>query len=145
MDKISKLVPFYNMLVYLILFVLIKKFIDVTIQVKYPTFTGINFSKQPIVWKYLLYFSNFLYIFEFLFVLFFIFNYKLDWLILCFLYLLLFKTFYYFLIDYKFIYVFISKDKYSKFIEKIDKYGDTILDATIFLSYVYILYKLLIS
>jgi len=145
MENINKIVPFYKMLVYLILFILVKKFLDIIIQIKYPTFDNVRFDKQPILWRYLLYLSNISYVFVFIFVLFFLFNYKLNGLILFFLYLLLFKVSYYFLIDYKYIYLFISKDKYSNIIDKLDTVGDDILDSIVFLCYIYILYRLLIS
>lgn len=113
----------YYMLIFFVVFLLIKKIIDLVVEAKFPTYK--NVKKASPFWQNLVKIDTFLEIVSDIFVVYFLLFFNLNYYIKIIFMIMLIDSFSLFLIEYRYIYLFIDKNETNeKMVHLIDVYFD---------------------
>jgi hypothetical protein len=134
----SKVIEF---MIYLFIYVFFKKELDVTIDIKYPTYDKLKDAN--FFWKFLVNLRRFLSILINLTILVFLYFYKVNSYIFNFCLLMMISFIMYLAFDERLIYLFIPKNSTNDEIVNImDIYGTTIRDIIFLLYSIYVVFKI---
>jgi len=134
----SKVIEF---MIYLFIYLFFKKELDVTIDIKYPTYDKLKDAN--FFWKFLVNLRRFLSILINLSILVFLYFYKVNSYIFNFCLLMMISFIMYLAFDERLIYLFIQKNSTNDEIVNImDIYGTTIRDIIFLLYSIYVVFKI---
>jgi len=130
----------YKILIIFFIFLIIKKIVDVSVEIKLPTYK--NLKNEPEFWKNMVSLREVLSVFDFIFVVYILIFFKLNKFITIIMLFFLLDDIIYFLIDERLINRFIGQtynNNNNNIINFIDIYGDMINHIIKFLFCFYVL------
>jgi hypothetical protein len=127
----------YKILIIFFIFLIIKKIVDVSVEIKLPTYK--NLKNEPEFWKNMVSLREVLSVFDFIFVVYILIFFKLNKFITIIMLFFLLDDIIYFLIDERLINRFIGQTYNNNIINFIDIYGDMINHIIKFLFCFYVL------
>jgi hypothetical protein len=131
----------YRILILFVIFLFFKKSISIIIETKFPTYNDLN--KASDFWKNLVKIRGFSEIVSIIWLSYFLFNYTFNFFITTIFLIILFNSILYFLIDRRFIYLFINNsEKTDQYVYFLDTYGDSIENMTIAIFSIYALFTI---
>jgi len=129
----------YTYLIAFVIFLLVKKFVAIVVEVKFPTYRDLD--SASIFWKVIVKIRtlmNFM-----LFISYFLYNYRFVHPVMLIFTIIFFRSIFYFLIDDQFIWLFINRTHASReIVHTLNTFGDTITDYIITCLAVYSLTKI---
>ena len=128
----------YKLLILFVIFIVIKKTVSIAVELKYPTYDNLNNASE--FWKTLVKVRDIFAILTVLFGCYFLYNFHLNIALFLVILLGVIHQFLYFLIDKRYVYIFIPKNEANlKIVTFADTYGDSIENTIIFLVGLYAL------
>lgn len=132
----------YKVIIIYFIFLVIKKLIDFTIEIRLPTYKNLN--KETKFWKDMVLLRRVLSFMDIIFIIFIFAFYKLNIILIIILALLLVGEAQYILISERFIdYLTGSSSQNHKIINFVDEYGDRIRNLSAFLICFYIIINII--
>jgi hypothetical protein len=131
----------YTYLIVFVIFLLVKKFVALVVEVKFPTYNDLDGAS--IFWKVLVKIRSLMDLMTLLFTSYFLYNYKFTPPVRLIFQILLLRSLLYFLIDDQFIWLFINRThKTREVVHFLNTFGDSISDFIITCIIVYALTKI---
>ena len=128
----------YMLLIAFVAFILLKDFIALIIEVKFPTYKDLDNASE--LWKFVVKIRSTMNFISILAISYFLYNYKLIYAARLIFQILLIRSILYFLIDDQYVWLFINKThKTREAVHFLNTYGDSISDFLITLVTVYAL------
>jgi hypothetical protein len=113
----------YYVLIFFVVFLFIKKIIDLIIEAKFPTYKDVK--KSSSFWQNLVKLDSFLQIVSAIFVIYFLMFFNLNYFIKIIFIIILLQSINYFLVEYRYIFLFIDDNNNNqKIIDLVDIYTD---------------------
>jgi hypothetical protein len=133
----------YYMLIFFVVFNFIKKIVDLVVEAKFPTYKDVK--KSSSFWQNLVNFDSFLQIISAIFVIYFLMFFNLNYFIKIIFILILLHSIKYFLIEDRYIFLFIDDNNNNqKIIDFIDIYMDGSNNVIISMFALYALVKIFV-
>ena len=131
----------YTYLIVFVIFLLVKKFVALVVEVKFPTYKDLD--RASIFWKVLVKIRSLMDLMTLLFTSYFLYYYKFTHPVTLIFSILLLRSMLYFLIDDQFVWLFINRTHTSReVVHTLNTFGDSISDFVITCIIVYALTKI---
>ena len=128
----------YLYLIAFVIFLLVKKFVALIVEVKFPTYQDLDSASN--FWKVLVKIRSTMDLFTLLLTSYFLYNYKFTPAVRLIFWILFIRSILYFLIDDQYVWLFINKTPRNKVVvHDLNTYGDSISDFIVTLIAVYAL------
>ena len=113
----------YYMLIFFVIFIFIKKIVDLVVEAKFPTYNDVK--KSSSFWQNLVNLDSFLQIVSAIFVIYFLMFFNLNYFIKIIFIIILLQSIKYFLVEDRYIFLFIDNNNNNqKIIDLVDIYTD---------------------
>ena len=131
----------YKYLIVFVIFLAIKKMVAFTVEAKFPTYQDLD--KASTSWKVLVKIRNVLNLLSLLFSAYFLYNYRFTPVITLIFWMFLIRSIYYFVIDERYIWLFINETPETvRIVRHLNIYGDSISHSIVAIIAVYSLAKI---
>ena len=131
----------YTYLIAFVIFLLVKKFVAIVVEVKFPTYRDLD--SASIFWKVIVKIRTLMNFITLLCTSYFLYNYRFVHPVMLIFSIIFFRSIFYFLIDDQFIWLFINRTHASReIVHTLNTFGDTITDYIITCLAVYSLTKI---
>jgi hypothetical protein len=133
----------YYMLIFFVVFIFIKKIVDLVVEAKFPTYNDVK--KSSSFWQNLVNFDSFLQIISAIFVIYFLMFFNLNYFIKIIFIIILLQSIKYFLVEDRYIFLFIDNNNNNqKIIDLVDIYTDGLSNLIISVFALYALVKIFV-
>jgi hypothetical protein len=131
------------MLIFFVVFIFIKKIVDLVVEAKFPTYNDVK--KSSSFWQNLVNFDSFLQIISAIFVIYFLMFFNLNYFIKIIFIIILLQSIKYFLVEDRYIFLFIDNNNNNqKIIDLVDIYTDGLSNLIISVFALYALVKIFV-
>jgi hypothetical protein len=133
----------YYMLIFFVVFIFIKKIVDLVVEAKFPTYNDVK--KSSSFWQNLVKLDSFLQIVSAIFVIYFLMFFNLNYFIKIIFIIILLQSIKYFLVEDRYIFLFIDNNNNNqKIIDLVDIYTDGASNLIISVFALYALVKIFV-
>ena len=133
----------YYMLIFFVVFIFIKKIVDLVVEAKFPTYNDVK--KSSSFWQNLVKLDSFLQIVSAIFVIYFLMFFNLNYFIKIIFIIMLLQSIKYFLVEDRYIFLFIDNNNNNqKIIDLVDIYTDGASNLIISVFALYALVKIFV-
>ena len=133
----------YYMLIFFVVFIFIKKIVDLVVEAKFPTYNDVK--KSSSFWQNLVKLDSFLQIVSAIFVIYFLMFFNLNYFIKIIFIIILLQSIKYFLVEDRYIFLFIDNNNNNqKIIDLVDIYTDGASNLIISMFALYALVKIFV-
>ena len=131
----------YKYLIVFVIFLAIKKMVAFTVEAKFPTYQDLD--KASTSWKVLVKIRNALNLLSLLFSAYFLYNYRFTPVITLIFWMFLIRSIYYFVINERYIWLFINKTPETvRIVRDLNTYGDSATHSIVAIIAIYALAKI---
>ena len=131
----------YTFLIAFVIFLAIKNLVAIIVHAKFPTYE--NLDKASTFWKIIVKMRSVLNLLSLLFSAYFLYNYRFTPVITLIFWMFLIRSIYYFVIDERYIWLFINETPETvRIVRHLNIYGDSISHSIVTLLAVYALAKI---
>ena len=131
----------YTILIAFVAFLLVKKMVAFLVEVEFPTYEKLD--KASTFWKVLVKIRSVLNLLSLLFSAYFLYNYRFTPVITLIFWMFLIRSIYYFVIDERYIWLFINETPETvRIVRHLNIYGDSISHSIVAIIAVYALAKI---